>query len=101
MASTRTARVLAAMASLPLAAALFAGTAVADNGALSGGGSNATVVSNSGGSVGRDNFGSVTTTQQAATGAGASNQNNNASVVGSAFTEIHQSNVNIHFGPLW
>jgi hypothetical protein len=99
MASIRTARVLAAMSALPLAAALFAGTAMADNGAIAGNGSNATVVSNSGGNVRGDNFGSVTTTQQAATGAGASNQNNTASVVGSAFTEIRQSNWAIHFAP--
>ena len=101
MASIRTARVLAAMAALPLAAALFTGTAMADNGAIAGGGSNATVVSNSGGTVGGSNFGSVTTKQQAATGAGASNQNNTASVVGSAFTSVDQSNVNVHFSPLW
>ncbi|MFE2539947.1 hypothetical protein [Actinacidiphila glaucinigra] len=100
MASIRTARVMAALAALPLAAALFAGTAVADNGAVAGGTSNATVVSNSG-NVGRDNFGTVTTTQQAATGAGASNQNSTASVVGSAFTTINQPTLNIHFGPMW
>lgn len=101
MASIRTVRVLAAMAALPLAAALFTGTAVADNGAFAGDGSNATAVGNSGGNVGGDNFGSVTTTQQAATGAGASNQNNTASVVGSAFTSVDQSNVKVHFSPLW
>ncbi|MDX2709226.1 hypothetical protein PV350_41260 [Streptomyces sp. PA03-6a] len=101
MASIRTARVVSALAALPLAAALFAGTAVADNGAVAGGTSNATVVSNSGGNVGRDNFGTVTTTQQAATGAGASNQNSTASVVGSAFTTINQPTFSIHFGPMW
>ncbi|WP_329315696.1 hypothetical protein [Streptomyces sp. NBC_01262] len=88
MASIRTARVLAAMAALPLAAALFTGTAMADNGAIAG-------------NVGGSNFGSVTTTQQAARGAGASNQNNTASVVGSAFTSVDQSNVNVRFSPLW
>jgi hypothetical protein len=101
MASIRTARVLAAVAALPLAAALFAGTAVADDGAFAGGHSNAAVVSNSGGNVGGGNFGNVTTTQQAATGAGASNQNNTASVAGSAFTAIHQDNVGVHFTHLW
>lgn len=101
MASIRTVRVLAAVAALPVAAVLFAGSAVADDGAFAGGHSNATVVSNSGGNVGGGNFGNVTTTQQAATGAGASNQNNTASVVGSGFTAIHQDNVNIHFTPLW
>jgi hypothetical protein len=102
MASIRTARVLAAVAALPLAAVLFAGTASADDGAFAGGHSNATVVSNSGGSnVGGANHGNVTTTQQAATGAGASNQNNTASVVGSGFTAIDQNNVNVHFTQLW
>jgi hypothetical protein len=101
MASMRTARVLAAMAALPLAAVLFTGTAVADNGAFAGNGSNASAVSNGGGNVGGANFGSVTTTQQAATGAGASNQNNTASVVGSAFTNVEQSNVDVHFSRLW
>jgi uncharacterized membrane protein len=101
MASIRTARVLAAMAALPLAAVLFTGTAMADNGALAGHKSSATVLSNSGGNVGGANFGSMTTTQQAATGAGASNQNNTASVVGSAFTEVNQPSANVHFSPLW
>ncbi|MEE4541157.1 hypothetical protein V2S66_04135 [Streptomyces sp. V4-01] len=100
MASIRTVRVLAAVAALPVAAVLFAGTAVADDGAFAGGHSNATVVSNSGGNVGAGNFGNVTTTQQAATGAGASNQNSTASVAGSAFTAIHQDDVGIHFSPL-
>lgn len=100
MASIRTVRVLAAVAALPVAAVLFAGTAVADDGAFAGGGSNASVVSNSGGNV-VGNLGNVTTTQQAATGAGASNQDNTASVSGSAFTAIHQDAVNVHFSPLW
>ncbi|GAA2227313.1 hypothetical protein [Streptomyces nogalater] len=39
MASIRTARVLAALSALPLAAALFTGVAAADNGALAGDGS--------------------------------------------------------------
>ncbi|CAG7650926.1 hypothetical protein [Actinacidiphila bryophytorum] len=101
MASIRTVRVLAAVAALPVAAVLFAGTAVADDGAFAGGHSNATVVSNSGGNVGGFNFGNVTTTQQAATGDGASNQNNTASVAGAGFTAIDQNTVNIHFSPLW
>lgn len=101
MASIRTVRVLAAVAALPLAAVLFAGSAAADDGAFAGGHSNATVVSNSGGNVNGANFGNVTTTQQAATGAGASNQNNTASVAGSGFTAIDQDNVNVHFAQLW
>ncbi|SDN00200.1 hypothetical protein [Actinacidiphila guanduensis] len=100
MASIRTVRVLAAVAALPLAGVLFAGTAAADDGSFAGGHSNATVVSNSGGNA-LGNSGNVTTTQQAATGAGASNQDNTASVAGSAFTAIHQNTVAIHFSPLW
>jgi hypothetical protein len=99
MASIRTARVLAAVAALPLAAVLFAGAASADDGAFAGGHSNATVVGNSGGNVLGRNFGNVTTTQQVATGAGASNQNNTANVVGSA--AIHQDDVNVQFTRLW
>jgi hypothetical protein len=101
MASIRTARVLAAVAALPLAAVLFAGTAAADDGALAGDRSNAAVVTNSGGNVGGGNLGNVTTTQQAATGAGASNENSTASVTGSAFTAIDQGHVGIYFSPLW
>jgi hypothetical protein len=82
MASIRTARVLAAVASLPLAAALFSGTAVADNGSLSDSGSNAAVT---------------------AVGSGSSNQSNTAQVSGSAFTVVDQSNdsVTVNFTPLW
>lgn len=102
MASTRTRRVLAVIGALPLAAVLFAGTAAADDGAFAGGHSNAGVVSNAGGNfVGGANFGNVTSTQQAANGPGASNQNNTASVAGSGFTAIHQDNVNLHFAQLW
>ena len=101
MASIRTARVLAAVAALPVAAVLFAGTAAADDGAFAGGNSTATVVSNSGGNVGGGNFDNLTTNQQVANGTGASNQNNTASVSGSAFTAIHQNTVNVHFSPLW
>jgi hypothetical protein len=102
MASTRTRRVLAAIGALPLAAVLFAGTAVADDGAFAGGHSNVGVAHNAGGNaVGGANFGSLTSNQQAANGPGASNKNSTASVVGSGFTAIHQDNVDIHFGPLW
>ncbi|QIQ03896.1 hypothetical protein [Streptomyces liangshanensis] len=103
MASFRTARVFAAVAALPLAAALFTGVAEADNGGFANDGSNATVATISGSGVGGNNYGNSTTTQQVATGAGASNQNNTASVVGSAFTAIDQSNENISvsFTNLW
>jgi hypothetical protein len=100
MASIRTARAIAAVAALPLAAALFSGVAQADNGAFADDGSNATVASVVGG-VGGDNWGNSTTTQQVASGAGASNQNNTASVNGSGFTAIDQSNTVVNFTSLW
>ncbi|AWI33050.1 hypothetical protein AB0K47_01075 [Streptomyces tirandamycinicus] len=103
MASIRTARALAAVAALPLAAALFTGVAHAGNGAFAGDGSNAAVATISGSGVGGHNLGNSTTTQQVATGAGASNQNNTAAVNGSDFTAIDQSNENIAitFLPIW
>ncbi|GHG24685.1 hypothetical protein OHB11_18865 [Streptomyces zaomyceticus] len=101
MASIRTARILAAAAALPLAAALFAGVAQADNGGFADDGSNTSVATIVGSGVGGDNFGNSTTTQQVATGSGASNQNNTASVNGSAFTHIAQSNPVVNFYPWW
>ncbi|MFI6640328.1 hypothetical protein [Streptomyces sp. NPDC050504] len=103
MASIRTARVIAAVSALPLAAALFTGVAAADNGAFAGNGSNAGVATISGSGVGGDNFGNSATTQQQAVGSGASNQSNTAQVNGSAFTVIDQANVNttVNFSQLW
>jgi hypothetical protein len=103
MASSRTVRVLAAVAALPLAAALFSGVAQADNGGFADDGSNATVATISGSGVGHSNWGNSTTTQQVASGAGASNQNNTANVIGSAFTAIDQSNQNtvVNLTNLW
>ncbi|NUS11811.1 MAG: hypothetical protein HOY69_10485 [Streptomyces sp.] len=102
MARIRTARVLAAVAALPVAAVLFAGTAAADDGAFAGGLSNAATVTNTGGNgVGGDNFGNQTTTQQTANGPGASTQDDSASVAGSGFTAIEQDPVNVSFSPLW
>ncbi|WP_458244678.1 hypothetical protein [Streptomyces sp. MAI_2237] len=103
MASIRTARVIAAVSALPLAAALFAGVAAADNGAFAGDGSNAGVASVVGSGVGHDNNGNSSTTQQNAVGSGASNQSNTAQVNGSAFTAIQQGNENvaIRFRHLW
>ncbi|CAM5413505.1 hypothetical protein STANM309S_04383 [Streptomyces tanashiensis] len=57
MASIRTARILAAAAALPLAAALFAGVAQADNGGFADDGSNTSVATIIGSGVGGDNFG--------------------------------------------
>ncbi|NEA39743.1 hypothetical protein [Streptomyces sp. SID11385] len=95
MASIRTARTLAAVAALPLAAALFTGVAQADNGAVAGNGSNAAVSTIGASGVGGGNFGNSSTTQQQAVGAGASNQSNTAQVEGSAFTAIDQHNFNL------
>jgi len=101
MASIRTARVIAAVSALPLAAALFTGVAAADNGALADDGSNAGVATLSG--VVFDNNGNSSTTQQQANGSGASNQSNTAQVKGSAFTAVNQGNRNvaINFTELW
>ncbi|WP_329273899.1 hypothetical protein [Streptomyces sp. NBC_01451] len=101
MASIRTARVLAAVSALPLAAALFGGVATADNGAFADDGSNAAVASIIGSGVGGNNNGNSSTSQQQAVGSGASNQNNTAQVNGSAFTAIDQSNAVVNFTNLW
>ncbi|MFC8368897.1 MULTISPECIES: hypothetical protein [unclassified Streptomyces] len=107
MASIRTARVIAAVSALPLAAALFTGVAAADSGALADDGSIATATSSEadalGSGVGGDNFGNSATSQQQATGSGATNQNNTAQVTGSAFTTVNQGNDNVAIGftPLW
>ncbi|MEV7288251.1 hypothetical protein AB0O01_27425 [Streptomyces sp. NPDC093252] len=107
MASIRTARVIAAVSALPLAAALFTGAATADNGALANDGSSATVTNaiqgSLGSGVGGDNSGNSATTQQQAIGSGASNQSNTAQVDGSAFTSVNQgnSNVAVNFTPVF
>ncbi|MER7403142.1 hypothetical protein ABT373_11805 [Streptomyces sp. NPDC000070] len=109
MARTRTARVLAAVSALPLAAALFTGAATADNGAFADNGSIASATETEGeqgilgSGVGGDNFGNAATTQQQAVGEGASNQSNTAQVNGSEFTAVNQGNANtaVSFAPLW
>ncbi|WP_327368704.1 hypothetical protein [Streptomyces sp. NBC_01217] len=103
MASIRTARALAAVASLPLAAALFGGVAQADNGSFANDGSNAAVATIVGSGVGGNNSGNSSTSLQQAVGAGASNQSNSAQVNGSAFTPIYQHNENVavNFTNLW
>ncbi|MGZ2360179.1 hypothetical protein LRE75_26470 [Streptomyces sp. 372A] len=103
MASIRTARALAVVAALPLAAVLLGGVAQADNGSFASGGSNAGVATISGSGVGRDNAGNSSTSQQQATGAGASNQSNSAQVNGSGFTDIDQTTYNlaVNFTNLW
>lgn len=105
MASIRTARVLAAVAALPLAVALFGGVAAAGNGSFADNGSSANTgvagIIDSG--VGHNNNGNSSTTQQNAVGNGASNQSNTAQVDRSAWTAIQQGNENvaIHFTRLW
>ncbi|OLZ68544.1 hypothetical protein AV521_20545 [Streptomyces sp. IMTB 2501] len=105
MASIRTARVLAAVAALPLAAALFSGVAAADNGSFAGNGSSANtgVAGVIGSGVGHNNFGNSSTTQQNAVGNGASSQSNAAQANNSAFAPIQQGseNVAIDFTHLW
>ncbi|MFF3542528.1 hypothetical protein ACFYXD_11810 [Streptomyces platensis] len=98
MASTPTARVLAVAAALPFAAAFFTGVAQADNGGFATSGSSSAATSQTGTGVGGDNLGNSTTGQQVANGAGASNQNNTASVNGSSGpTDIDQTNSTITF----
>ncbi|MFG3662488.1 hypothetical protein [Streptomyces sp. NPDC047706] len=107
MASIRTARVVAAVSALPLAAALFAGVATADNGSFADNGSTASVTNAFAGiigsGVGDDNNGNSSTTQQQAVGAGASNQSNTAQVDDSAYTAVQQGNENVavNFYPWW
>ncbi|MER8186686.1 hypothetical protein [Kitasatospora sp. NPDC094015] len=86
----------------PLAAGLLiagAGSAVADNGALAGDGSNSSVVSNFGsGNIFGSVDGNYNATQQTATGSGASNQNSNVGVKdNSGFVFTDQSNKNFSF----
>ncbi|GAA3300890.1 hypothetical protein [Streptomyces cinereospinus] len=99
MASIRTARVVAAVSALPLAAALFAGVATADNGSFADNGSTASVTNAfagvAGSGVGDDNNGNASTTQQQAVGAGSSNQSNTAEVDDSAYTAVQQGNENV------
>jgi hypothetical protein len=107
MASIRTARVVAALSALPLAAALFTGVAAADNGAFADNGSIASVTETEqgvlGSGVGGDNFGNAATTQQQALGDGTSNQSNTAQVNGTEPTTVNQGNANtaVTFSPLW
>lgn len=95
MASIRSIRVTAALASLPLALAVLGGVAHADNGAgASGTASNAALAGILGSGVGGSNLGNSATAQQVASGFGASNQNNGAQSNGSGSTAVGQSNSN-------
>ncbi|MFF2406050.1 hypothetical protein [Streptomyces sp. NPDC058092] len=103
MASIRTARALAAVAALPLAAALFSGVAQADSGSFANDGSNAAVATVVGSGVGGNNSGNSSTSQQQAVGSGASNRSNSAQVNGSAFTVVdqHSEYLAVNFTNLW
>ncbi|AEW95363.1 MULTISPECIES: hypothetical protein [Streptomycetaceae] len=85
MSSIRTARALAALAALPLAAALFTGVASADDGAFADHSAAA----------------SVSSIAQSASGRGAGNQANTATVLGNGYTRVAQNNVNVDFGGWW
>ncbi|MFF3326118.1 hypothetical protein [Streptomyces sp. NPDC002889] len=101
MARVRPARILASLAALPLTAALFTGVAQADLGGVADDGSDVAVATLVGSGVGAGNSGNSTTTQQVATGSGASNQNNTASVNGFGFTALDQDSLAVNFSPLW
>ena len=85
MSKIRTARALAVLAALPIAAVLFAGTASADNGSFANDHSQS----------------SVNNTGQVSSGAGATNQSNTASVNGSVGTRIEQRNERVVFSRCW
>jgi hypothetical protein len=101
MTSFRTARALAFAAALPLTFSVLGGVAQADNGGFANEESNVSVATITGSGVGGSNFGNSSTTQQVATGPGASNQSNTAGVNGLGFTVIDQDNVAVDFSPLW
>ncbi|GAA1505230.1 hypothetical protein [Streptomyces synnematoformans] len=88
MARTRTARVLAAAASLPLAVALFGGVAHADNG-----------ITGQLGGVGGLNLGNSAQTQQVHSGLG-TNESNTANVQGLG-NYVNQSDTVVVFTNLW
>ncbi|MEV6103238.1 hypothetical protein AB0M28_00810 [Streptomyces sp. NPDC051940] len=98
MASIRTARVIAAVASIPLAAAMFTGVAQADNGSFADEFSNAANVGQFGG-VGGNNSGNSSQSQQVAQGGG-SNESNSANIQGWG-NSVDQSDTTVSFGYLW
>ncbi|MEV4559998.1 hypothetical protein AB0K51_23820 [Kitasatospora sp. NPDC049285] len=102
MARSRTTHLAALLVSVPLAAGLLlagAGAAAADNGAAADHGSNGSVVSNLGsGNIFGSVDGNYNSTQQTATGAGASNQNNTLGVKDNyGIVLADQSNKNFTF----
>lgn len=100
MARTRTARVLAAAASLPLAVAFFGGVAHADTGigAFANDDSHSALTGQLGG-VGGPNLGNSAQTQQVNNGLG-DNESNTANVQGLG-NYVDQSDTVIDFTNLW
>jgi hypothetical protein len=108
MARINTRRVAGFLLAAPLAVGLLlagAGAAVADNGAGAAGGSNAGVVSNTGtGNVFGGVDGNYVSTQQTATGSGASNQNNTLASkddAGNILAGQGNQNINVIFAPIF
>ncbi|MEV7774435.1 hypothetical protein [Kitasatospora sp. NPDC086791] len=108
MARIHTRRVVGLLLAGPLAAGLLlvgAGVAAADNGAGAAAGSNAGVVSDVGtGNVFGGVDGNYVSTQQTATGSGASNQNNTLAVkdnAGAVLAGQGNKNVNVVFAPIF
>ncbi|MFF2141183.1 hypothetical protein [Kitasatospora sp. NPDC058190] len=108
MARINTRRVAGFLLAAPLAAGLLlagAGAAAADNGAGAAGGSNAGVVSNNGtGNVFGGVDGNYVSTQQTATGSGASNQNNTLASkdnAGNILAGQGNKNINVIFAPIF
>jgi hypothetical protein len=89
MASIRTARVLAAVAAVPLALGVLGGVAHADG--FADDGSSASVSTSLSDGVSGDNNGISNANQQVAAGSGASNEANNANVQGYGPIAIDQS----------
>ncbi|MFJ9693180.1 hypothetical protein [Kitasatospora sp. NPDC101183] len=108
MARIHTRRMTGLLLAAPLAAGLLlagAGAAAADNSAGAAAGSNAGVVSNVGtGNVFGGLDGNYVSTQQTATGAGASNQNNTVAVKdnsGNVLAGQGNKNINVIFAPIF
>ncbi|MET9292223.1 hypothetical protein [Streptomyces sp. NPDC003077] len=97
MASIRTARVAAALAALPLAAACFTGVAQADNGGYADDLSNAVTSALKDSGVGDDNIGNNETTQQVANGPGAKNTHTSANAADNSSAYVDQSKWEINF----
>ncbi|MHA6761792.1 hypothetical protein [Streptacidiphilus sp. PAMC 29251] len=97
-------RIRIALSAAPIAVAMIlagAGAASADNGSFASGGSNSSIVSNTGsGNLSGWVNGNSNWTQQTATGSGASNANNTLGVNGNSgavYSSQSNSNVRIFF----